>query len=141
MREEEVVEVRPANPRVRMEVGNLPHQSTDTYTEAGRSVTNTFNPNYMETFRFDDVYDGGLVARIYVEHTSTKKPEMMGKCAVRRGVPFISASRRWRADGVDVRPPRRHRRDRVRSTIAATASITRRCRSRLSRTDGLSEGG
>ena len=110
MREEEVVEVRPANPRVRMEVGNLPHQSTDTYTEAGRQVTNTFNPNYMETFRFDDVYDGGLVARIYVEHDSNKKPEMMGKCLcgnqpVRRC--SDDAAVLIRSSGEEPAPPRR----------------------------------
>ena len=64
-----------------MEIGNLPHLCAETYTEGeARQVSTTFNPNYMETFRFDDVYDGGLIARIYVEHTSNKKPEMMGKC-------------------------------------------------------------
>ena len=79
--DEEPVEIRPANPRGRMEIGNLPHQSTDTYTEGSdRQVSTTFNPNYLQTFRFDDVYDGGLVARIYVEHTGKGKPEMMGKC-------------------------------------------------------------
>ena len=95
--DEEEVEVRPANPRVRMEIGNLPHLSTDKYTEGeARQVTNTFNPNYMETFRFDDVYDGGLIARIYVEHTSTKKPEVMGKCAVPvKALSHRRALRRW----------------------------------------------
>ena len=108
-----VEEVRPANPRVRMEVGNLPHQSTAKYTEgASRVVTTTFNPNYMATFRFDDVYDGGLVARIYVEHTAgSKKPEMMGKCLcgnqpVRR-VLSDDAAVLIRSSGEEPAPPRR----------------------------------
>ena len=80
-----------------MEVGNLPHLSTDRYTEGSdRQVSTTFNPNYMETFRFDDVYDGGLIARIYVEHTSTTKPEAMGKCAIPvKALSHRRALRRW----------------------------------------------
>jgi hypothetical protein len=95
--DEEEVEIRPANPRVRMEIGNLPHLSTDKYTEGPeRQVSTTFNPNYMETFRFDDVYDGGLIARIYVEHTGQRKPEMMGKCAVPvKALSHRRALRRW----------------------------------------------
>ena len=42
-----------------------------------------------------------------------------------RTIASIDASRRWRAGGVDVRPPRRHRRGRVtRSTPSATAYHT-----------------
>lgn len=98
--EVEVESARPAHPRVRIEVGDLPHVVTDAFTEGpSRAVTRTFNPNFMKAFRFDDVYEASLIARIYVEHTEEgkkTKPELLGKCAVPvKALSHRRALRRW----------------------------------------------